>query len=501
MKKRLLRIAYDMTLLIGGFLIAGLLFSNVQWPEISLAAEEYTPVANAPKPDVTGKSADSPIAALNNTFVNIADRVTPSVVTIKTKRVIKQPQMPAPMRQFFDDFFEQRDMRNTVLGSGVIVKENGYILTNNHVVARGEEITVKLNNGKEYQAEEVLTDSRTDIAVIKIDAEGLDAIEIGDSSELRVGEWVLALGNPFDENLQHSVTAGIVSAKGRTDVFSRRQAGDLIQNFIQTDAAINPGNSGGALVNLYGQLVGINTAIASRSGGNQGIGFAVPINMATDVMNDLIQHGKVVRGYLGVYMQPVDNEIAKAMGLDRPHGAMVNKVAEGSPAAEAGLKVKDLITAVDGDPIQNPGNLQSRITQMDPGEQHKLTVIRDGEKKTLAVTIDEVPEDMEQQQASAQAAKNFGMTLRNVTPELADKFDLPVQTGVLVAEVQRGSQAAEKNIRQGDIVTHVGRQHPVKTVADFKQALREYDPGDSIILRLMRGDNLFFVGLTIPTQE
>ncbi|MBD3273979.1 MAG: trypsin-like serine protease, partial [Candidatus Marinimicrobia bacterium] len=223
------------------------------------------------------------LESFNNAFTQIAEEVTPSVVTIQTEQVVDHPEMG----DFFDQFFRQpRDMTRQVLGSGVIVRENGYILTNNHVVARGEEIKVLLEDGTEYTAQDVITDPLSDLAVLKIDAEDLPAIQMGDSDELRVGEWVMAIGSPFGVELQHTITAGIVSAKGRTGVFT---GSSMIQDFIQTDAAINPGNSGGALVNLYGQLVGINTAIATRSGGNQGIGFAVPVNMAVKVMNDLIE--------------------------------------------------------------------------------------------------------------------------------------------------------------------------------------------------------------------
>jgi len=502
MRKRLSRIFLGISLFSFGFVIAVILISNFEWTDISQAAKDYTPVENKSRTESNIQPrAEGSIFDLNQAFVDIANEVTPSIVTIKTEKVVQHPQMRGPWEDFFDEFFRERDMRSTVLGSGVVVKEDGYILTNNHVVAQGEEITVKLYNGKEYQAEEVLTDPRTDIAVVKIDVDGLDAIQIGNSEELQVGEWVLALGNPFDENLQHTVTAGIVSAKGRTDVFNRRQVGDLIQNFIQTDAAINPGNSGGALVNLYGQLVGINTAIATRSGGYQGIGFAIPVNMATNVMNDLIEKGKVVRGYLGVYMEPVDNEEAEALGMDRPYGALVSRVVDGSPADKAGIKVSDVIIGVDGNSVENPGDLQSKISQLNPGEKHTITVIRGGDEKELSVRIGEMPEDMDQQPASAGEAREFGMSLRNITSDLAERFDLQTRSGVLVAEVERGSQAADKGIQPGDIITHVGPNNPVDNLEEYREAIGEYEPGESFLLRLKRGENNFFVGLRVPAEE
>jgi len=506
MRNKLAKVFLGISVFSFGFLIAVILISDFDWTARSNAAEDYTPVVNNPRAqsDIQPEG-DGSIFALNKAFIDIAEQATPSIVTIKTEKVVEHPQLPrGPWEEFFgEDFFDrfrqQEDMRSTVLGSGVIVKENGYILTNNHVVAQGEEITVKLYDGTEYAAEEVLTDPRTDIAVVKIAAEDLNAIQTGDSDELQVGEWVLALGNPFSENLQHSVTAGIVSAKGRTDIFQNNP--NLIEDFIQTDAAINPGNSGGALVNLYGQLVGINTAIATRSGGYQGIGFAIPINMATKVMNDLIEEGRVIRGYLGVYMQSVDSDIANAMEMDRPYGALVQRVVDGSPADEAGVEVQDVIIEVNGETVQNPSDLQRKITTLDPGTEHELTVIRGGDEQSLDVTIGEMPEDMAQQTGESGEAEDFGMTLRNITQELAERFDLGTTSGVLVTEVRSGSQAAEKRIQPGDIITHVGPNSPVESVQEFREAIGKYDPGDSILLRLRRGENNFFVGLTIPGEE
>ncbi len=249
-------------------------------------------------------------------------------------------------------------------------------------------------------------------------------------------------------------------------------------------------------------LVGINTAIYAAGGeGSIGIGFAIPVNMATSVMNDLIETGKVIRGFLGVRMQSVDNEQAEALGMERPYGAIVSEVVAGSPAEKAGMRVGDVIVEVDGKTVENPGDLQSKISQLNPGETHKITVIREGDEKNLTVEIGEMPEDMDQlSSAQQETIRKFGMSLQNVTPDLAERYDLQVDSGVLVTEIERGSQAAEKGIQPGDIITHVGSK-PVDDMKEYRKAIEEYEPGESFLLRLRRGENNLFVGLRVPEQE
>ncbi len=507
MSKTLSRIFLVISLFSFGFIAAVVLLSDFDWTERTKAEDQVTsPVASVSKADAALQpNVQGSLQDFSNAFVQIAKSVTPSIVTINTEQVIQHPDIPSEVPPQFEDFFDrffprQEDMTRQVLGSGVIVRGDGYILTNNHVVARGKEITIKLADGREFTAEKVTTDPRSDLAVVQIDESGLPAIEMGDSDELQVGEWVVALGSPFSEELRHTVTAGIVSAKGRTSILSQR---NLIQDFIQTDAAINPGNSGGALVNLYGQLVGINTAIATQSRGYQGIGFAIPANMAVKVMNDLIERGRVVRSYLGVEIRSVDSEIARAMEMDRPYGALVNNIIEDSPAERSNLQEGDVIIAIDGQTVQSSGDLQTKISQLEPGSEHELTVIRGGSERTVSITVEEMPQDYgglsdQEREDGRTGGGTLGMALENITPEMARRFDLPTTSGVLVTGVQSGSPAAEKGIRRGDIVTHVGVNTPVENVSEFRTAMEKYDPGDAVLLRIRRGDQAFFVGLTIP---
>ncbi|MBS1272233.1 MAG: Periplasmic pH-dependent serine endoprotease DegQ [Candidatus Marinimicrobia bacterium] len=506
MRKTLSRIFLAISLFSIGFIVALILISDFEWTKQGQAASP-TPAVNAPKSESTlGEDTKNSALALNNAFVEIAKKTTKSVVTIRTTKVIEHPSMEnSPFKEFFGkDFFERfypkGEFKSSALGSGVIVSNDGYILTNHHVVSQGEEITVKLKDGREFEAEEVKSDEMTDIAVIKIDAEDLPAIQIGNSDQLNVGEWVLAIGSPFSEQLQHTVTAGIVSAKGRTDVMRARNR-DLYENFIQTDAAINPGNSGGALVNLYGQLVGINTAIATRSGGSQGVGFAIPINMATKVMNDLIEKGRVVRAWLGVRIQDVDNDLANSMDMDRPYGAAVLEVVSESPAAKSDLKVGDVIVEVDGKDVRNSSELRTRIAGLNPDSEHELTIIRKGKKKRVTVTLGELPENIPQRSSTQdESVSNFGMTLRDITPSMEKQFNLSVGSGVLVTEVERGSPAAEKNIRPGHVITHVGLDNPIDNMDEYREAMSKYQPGESVLFIVRAGENTFFAGFEIPEE-
>ncbi|MDM7915861.1 MAG: Do family serine endopeptidase, partial [Candidatus Eisenbacteria bacterium] len=323
-------------------------------------------------------------------FVHIAKQVLPSVVTITSERTVQVTGMPGPgggFRFFGDDFFRffntPERVPQTGSGSGVIISPDGYVLTNNHVVREADQIRVTLEDGRTFDAEMVGTDPKSDVAVIRIKADDLVPARLGNSDELEVGEWVLAVGNPFQ--LSSTVTAGIVSAVGRSNI----GLADY-EDFIQTDAAINPGNSGGALVNLDGEVVGINTAIATRSGANEGVGFAIPINMASRIKDSLIHEGKVVRGWLGVNIQNLNESTAEIFGLDRPQGALVSQVVPGSPAADAGLRVRDVITEIDGRPVKDVEDLQLQVVDRAPGTRVKLTVQREGRDRTVEVKLGEL---------------------------------------------------------------------------------------------------------------
>lgn len=440
---------------------------------------------------------------LNDAIVGIAEKTNPTVVTIFTTQTITAPRNP--LFRFFGDpqgGFESPQREVQGLGSGVIASKEGYILTNNHVVEGAEEIRVQTYDGSDVEAEVVGTDPRTDIAVIKIDAENLPTIEFGNSDNLRVGEFVLAIGSPFGDNLAHSVSFGIVSGKGRT-LMAQRTGG--YENFIQTDAAINPGNSGGALINLDGQLVGINTAIASRSGGNQGVGFAIPVNQAKNIMTQLIETGKVQRGYLGISGDGVDRAMARALGLEKPQGVIVGGVQEGTPADEAGLEEGDVITTLDGKQIDGWYSFRTDIATHRPGDEVELGIIRDGDTMSLTVTLGEFPEELaasfggSQESTDRDLEQSIGFSVQNLTPDIAEELDLnPNQDGVVVTNISQRSNAFRQGLREGDVITSVARQR-IRNVGEFNQIMSQLvEEGDQVVLlRILRGGNGLFLAFEL----
>jgi len=478
---------------------------------ISFWGEASETPAQAPAaPPASGATAPAPAAAAASLpdFVQLAERLSPSVVNISTTSTSKEsphgfqggpfggPQGPGgpgdPGQEFwepFERFFgpqQRRPFKQRSLGSGFIINKEGYILTNNHVVEDADEILVRLNDEQEVQAKIVGRDPKTDIALIKIEqAEGLEPITLGDSEELRVGDWVMAIGNPF--GLDHSVTAGIVSAKGR---FIGQGSYD---NFIQTDAAINPGNSGGPLINLRGQVVGINSAIFSRTGGNIGIGFAIPINLAKELVPQLQEKGKVTRGWLGVLIQKVTPDIAESMDLTESRGALVSEVMADGPAQEAGIKVSDVILEFDGHPIKDSTELPILVARVPVGKTVDVKVLRDKQIQTLKVTIGEL-KDEEATVADASAGQDFGLAVQGLTPEIAESLGLEDASGVVITGVQPGSPADEAGLRRGDVVLEVNRQ-PVKDVASYTKAIKSAGKGKSVLFWVRRGENRIFVAL------
>lgn len=459
-------------------------------------------------PDFSGttevpSSDEQPVQTLkdfNDAIVNITQQAIPTVVTIRVTQTVQVPTNPLS-RFFGDPRGESQERLRRGLGSGVIVSQDGYILTNNHVVENADELEVSLKNGDTFDGEVVGTDPQTDIAVVKIDAQNLNSLKIGDSEQVRVGEMVLAIGSPLGEDLAHSVSMGIVSAKGRAIGIIDRGAG--YENFIQTDAAINPGNSGGALVNMDGELVGINTAIASRSGGNDGIGFAVPSNLAKSIMESLIESGKVARGFLGItYGGEVDRTMARAMGLEEAQGVIVGGVEEGGPADEAGLREGDVIQSLNGERIENWFKFRTAIATTSPGTEVDLGIIRDGNKQNITITLGELPTEQmatSQQQPDRDMEERLGFSVRTVTPDIARQLGLePGQNGVVVTGIQQGSNAQRQGLQEGDVITSVSR-NKIEDVADFRRELNNILDSDNnaVLLRVIRDGTVQYVAFEL----
>jgi serine protease Do len=447
------------------------------------------------------------VAALeseNQAYTAIAKAVLPAIVNISTTKVIKvnpdavDPFLNDPFfRQFFGQQFQgiPRERREHALGSGVIISPNGYIVTNNHVIEKASEIQVQLGNRKEYKAKLIGTDPRTDVAVIKIDASSLPVVPWGDSDSLKVGEIVMAFGNPF--GLNQTVTRGSVSAVGRSDVGI-----ESYENFIQTDAAINPGNSGGALVNIYGDLVGINTAIVSPSGGFNGVGFAIPSNMVRKVAESLIKTGKVERGWLGVTIQDITPALSRQFGLSEVRGALVADVSADSPAAHAGIKRGDVILELNGAPVENRSQLASQIGLTPVGSKVALKVRRGSKDIDLTVTIAEMPKSVAEHRPGAPVSKGElpnvlnGIAVQDLTPDIAQQLNLPKETtGVVIADLDPDSPAAAAGLQRGDVVQEIDRKS-VHNTHDYTRIASKIGKTDSVLLLIDRGGDTIYVALS-----
>ncbi len=431
---------------------------------------------------------------LNNAFIAIAKKANPSVVTIFTDKVVKQPDpYTSPFSDFFGRSFPEREQHLQGMGSGVIISEDGYILTNYHVVRDADAIKVMLLNGKKVEAKIIGTDAKTDIAVLKVKEKNLAPMALGDSDHLHTGEWVLAIGSPLSENLAQTVTAGIVSAKGRSNVGLANY-----EDFIQTDAAINPGNSGGALVNLDGKLVGINTAIASQSGGFQGIGFAVPINMARRIMESLIKEGKVVRGWLGVLIQDIDENLAKALNAPASGGVLVADITQSSPAEKAGIKAGDIILELDNRKVKDGTQLRNEIARRAPGTAVKILIFREGKKIDLNIILGELPGEPARPARKADVFEKLGFKVQPLDDQIAKILRIdPNEKGLVVMEVLPNSPVFESGLRPGDLIREVNRV-PVNTVNDFIEIISQLKSGDTVLIHLKRYDNHFFAAFELP---
>jgi serine protease Do len=440
-------------------------------------------------------------------FAPIVKQALPAVVNISSSKMIKVrnnlPSDPFFSDPFFQQFFGQdysqqfrnrpQQEREHSLGSGVIVAKNGYILTNNHVVDGASEITVDLADKRHFTAKVVGTDPQFDLAVLKIDANDLQTLTFGDSKKLEIGDYVLAIGDPF--GVGETVTMGIVSATGRTNVGIEGQQG--YEDFIQTDAAINPGNSGGALIDAHGDLVGINTAIATSSGGNEGVGFAIPIDMARNVMTQLIEHGKVVRGYLGVGIEQMTPALAKQFGVSRTEGAVITQVDPGTPAAKAGLRQGDVILAMDGQTIADYTEFRLRIAQAAPNTTVQLKVWRSGKEIDVPVTLGEQPANLQAAsngQAGPAEGVMSGVQVEDLTPQIARQLGVsPSAQGVVVSQVASESAAAQSGLQQGDVIEEVNHQ-AVHNVQEFNRALA-HGGKNSALLLVARGNQMLYIAI------
>jgi serine protease Do len=435
-------------------------------------------------------------------FVNLAKKIKPLVVNISTTQVSEargsQQEFGNPFgeedpfndfwRRFFGGPMPRGPQRQRSLGSGFVIDSDGSILTNNHVVENASKIVVKLSDDQEYEAKIIGRDQKTDIAVIKINAKGnLPAANRGDSDQLEVGEWVVAIGHPF--GLDSTVTSGIVSAKGR------HIGQGPYDNFIQTDASINPGNSGGPLLNLRGEVIGINTAIFSRTGGNIGIGFAIPINLVKEVLPQLRGKGKVTRGYLGVLIQKVTPEIAESLGMERGYGALVANVSKDGPADKAGVKVGDVITEFDGKEVKDSGDLPIIVARTPVDKRVKMKVLRDKKEAVLNVAVGELKD--EEVVAAVPEKGELGLTVQRLTPQMAESLGLEKSEGVVVTAVEPSSTADEAGIRRGDIILEVDRK-AVRNMDDYKKAIAGARKGRGVLFLVRRGDSTLFLALKPP---
>jgi Do/DeqQ family serine protease len=488
-----------------GYLAGGVAGALLSFTVVGAWRAADVPAAATAAPQVAAAAAPAPpISATTpvTSYAGVVDRVAPAVVTIRTEH--KAQAMPTSSRQLppeLREFFGGRGLDvpgprgpERGLGSGVIVSADGYILTNNHVIDEADVVRVELPDRRVFDAKVVGTDPASDLAVLKVGASGLRALSLGDSERVRVGDVVLAVGNPL--GVGQTVTMGIISGKSR-----QTSGGDSFEDFLQTDAPINRGNSGGALVNLNGELVGINSQILSPSGGSIGVGFAIPANMARNVMGQLIKTGSVRRAKLGVTAQNITGDIAASLGLDRVSGALVSNVDPTSPAARAGIEQGDVILAVNDHPVDDSNALRNAISAMEPGSRATISVLRNGQRQSLQATLAELKTARQrgddEQPAGHPAAGRFGMSVEPVTPDLADQLGMPRSTkGVAVVDLDPSGAAAEAGVQEGDVIAKVNG-HDVQSGADLRSALESAGTKPALLL-VHRKDATIFIPLRAP---
>jgi serine protease Do len=452
--------------------------------------------------------APTALNALTNELRSLAPlvkRLSPSVVNISTTNTTRLGISPHhapfgergnnPFEEFFNRFFgdlPQREFKRKGLGSGFVISEDGYIITNNHVVEKADDIKVILEDGESYKANVIGKDPKTDLALLKIKPKHkLKAVNLGRSNSLEIGDWVIAIGNPF--GLGNTVTAGIVSAKGRSLGLG------AYDDFIQTDAAINPGNSGGPLFDLNGRVVGVNTAIIA---GGQGIGFAIPVDMARNVVEQLQNNGKVVRGWLGVLVQQITPEIAESLHLSQPEGALVSDVTPGGPADKAGIKRGDVIVAFDGSKIDDMPDLPKTVATNKPGTKSKLTVIRNGKEKTVDLTLGELPDEMAVSTSARNDSveRNLGLIVQEINPQIQRKFRIEESKGVIITNVNPGSLGYDAGLRPGDIILEINKAY-IGNLDDYRKSVDSLKEGQTALLLVQRARNTIYVALKIVDQH
>jgi serine protease Do len=503
MNSRTRTIASFFSIAMAAMLLGAVVTTQIQHPERA-QARVLDPTTPASAPPV-GPGGSITL----DTFKEIARRVMPGVVNINTSKTVRRQRMRDPFRDFFGDdlmdrFFGPQGGGNgggggsdrqtqTSLGSGFVIDKDGYILTNRHVIQGADQISVTFGDStKRYEAKVIGQDARTDVAVIKIDASNLPALELGDSDKLEVAEWVMAIGNPFGLG-GNSVTVGVVSYKGRNIPLTQGTGVDM----IQTDASINPGNSGGPLLNTHGQVIGINTLIITQGvPQSAGVGFAVPINVPKEILPQLREKGKVTRGWLGVQIQSLSEDMAKTYkGLKDAKGAQVSEVTPGSPAEKAGLKVDDVVVGVDGHRVEDNNDLSRYIASKAPGTTVKLEVLREGAEKAVSVTLGTFPEEGEQEETEEARKGKLGMTLRDLTPNIVERLDLPrTMKGVVVMDVEAGEAAERAGIQRGDVIVSVNGVS-VDGVDAFEREIDKAKSEGRARLRIRRANSYLFLVL------
>ncbi|MCX5869439.1 MAG: DegQ family serine endoprotease [Deltaproteobacteria bacterium] len=437
-------------------------------------------------------------------FSSVVKKAEPAVVHVRVEKKVGMspdnqfdPSDDPVFKYFFGPSFKlpqsPEQVKPQAAGSGFLISEDGYILTNNHVIENADKITVRLEGDQELEGKVIGTDPQSDVALIKVsDGRKFPYLSLGDSDQLEVGEWAIAIGSPF--GLDHTVTVGVVSAKGRNHMGINEY-----ENFIQTDAAINPGNSGGPLLNIHGQVIGINTAIFSRNGGYMGIGFAIPVNMAKTVKSQLLAHGKVTRSWMGVAIQDMNSELARSFKITQKSGALVTEVSKDSPADKAGIKQGDVIILYDGKPVTDVSDLRNRVAMTPPGTKVDLTFVRNEKQQKLTIQVEEQPVDMMTQLGTPQQPQIFqkmGMSLQDLNADLARQFGYALGQGVLIAGVAPGTPAALARIQAGGLIEEVNRQ-PVHNLKELQQAVQQTSSAENILLLIRTGNRSQYVVLGV----